>query len=122
MSIKIIKNYIILLVIFFSWVNLAHAGLEITEIMYAPEGGANYEWVEVYNNGSTSIDLNKYRFFHGETTSGPITLKSGDTTILQPSKYAIIAKSLTDYSWLNFSDMVFSASTLSLPDSGDNTY
>lgn len=122
MTKKIIKHYLILLVIFFSWVGFANANLEITEIMYAPEGGSNYEWVEVNNNGSDPIDLNKYRFFHGETTSGPITLKSGDTTVLQPSEYAIIAKSLTDYSWLDFSDMVFSASTLSLPDSGDNTY
>lgn len=122
MAIKIIKYYIVLSVMFFSWVNFASASLEITEIMYAPESGSDYEWVEIFNKGSSPIDLNKYRFFHGETNSGPITLKSGDTTILQPSKYVIIAKSLTDYDWLDFSDMVFSASTLSLPDSGDNTY
>ena len=117
-----LKYFIIFSVIFFSWVKLAHASLEITEIMYSPENGSDYEWVEIYNNGSTDIDLNKYRFFHGETTSGPITLKSGDSSILQPSQYAIIAKSLTDYSWLDFSGMIFSSSVLSLPDSGDNTY
>lgn len=119
---KKLKYFIIFLVIFFSGAKLAHASLEITEIMYSPENGSDYEWVEIYNNGSTDIDLNKYRFFHGETTSGPITLKIGESAILQPSKYAIIAKSLTDYSWLDFSDMVFSSSVLSLPDSGDNTY
>lgn len=107
---------------FFSWANLAHASLEITEIMYSPESGANYEWVEIYNNGTNSVDLTKYRFFHGETNSGPLTLKNGENTILPPSNYAIVAKSLTDYSWIDFSGMIFSSSTLSLPDSGDNTY
>ncbi len=116
-----LKYYIIVFIIFFSWANLAYANLEITEIMYSPEGGSDYEWIEVYNNGTTSVDLNKYRFFHGEN-SGPITLKIGESTILQSSKYAVIAKSQTDYNWLEFFDMVFSASVLSLPDSGDNTY
>ncbi|MCX6754354.1 MAG: lamin tail domain-containing protein [Candidatus Nomurabacteria bacterium] len=119
---KTSKQNIILFTIFFSWVNFAYANIEISEIMYSPEGGSNYEWVEIYNNGSTPVDLNKYRFFHGETNSSPISLKSGSTSILQPSKYAVIAKSLSDYSWLNFSDMIFSSSALSLPDSGDNTY
>lgn len=122
MTIKKIKYYIILLIVFFSWVSSANASLEITEIMYMPENGSSYEWVEIYNNGSTPIDLNKYRFFHGET-SGPITLKSGTTTVLQPSKYAIIAKSLTSgYSWLDFSGSIFSAGTLSLPDSSSGEY
>lgn len=107
---------------FFSFANLADASLEITEIMYSPESGADYEWVEIYNNGTTSIDLTKYRFFHGETNSGPLTLKNGENTILSPSNYAIIAKSFTDYSWIDFSGMIFSSSILSLPDSGDNTY
>lgn len=119
---KTLKRNIVLIALFFSWTNFANASLEISEIMYSPESGSDYEWIEIYNNSSTSIDLNKYRFFHGETNSGPITLKSGDTSILQPSKYAIVAKSLADYSWLDFSDMVFSSYTLSLPDSGDNTY
>jgi hypothetical protein len=117
-----LKFFIYLLTIFFSWVNFTYANLEISEIMYSPESGSDYEWIEIYNNGSTGVDLNKYRFFHGETNSGPITLKIGNNTFLQPSKYAIIAKSLADYSWLGFSDMVYSSSVLSLPDTGDNTY
>src|SRR3989344_6654656 len=104
--------------------NLVRADVIIDEIMYAPENGSNYEWIEIFNSGSESIDLESWRFFHGET-SGPLTLRNGDTTILQPSKYAIIAKSpsvVTNYDWLNFSGMILSASTISLPDSGDNTY
>ena len=122
MDINLLKKYFVFLLIFLGSFNIAHASLEITEIMYAPEGGSDYEWVEIFNNGTSPIDLNKSRFFHGQTISGPITLKVGDSSVLQPSKYAIISKSLTDYSWLNFSNMVFSSSVLSLPDSGDNTY
>lgn len=104
---------------FFSCVNLVHASLEITEIMYAPENGSDYEWVEIYNNDSTSIDLNKYIFFRGEKF-GSLILKNGSSAILQPNEYAIIAKSLTSgYSWLNFSGKIFSASTLSLPDNSE---
>ncbi len=112
-------------VLFFSSPLLVKADVVINEIMYAPATGSNYEWVEIYNSGSDPVDLNNYRFFHGEATSGPLTLRNGSTTVLQPSEYAIIAKSptvVTNYLWLNFSGMILSASTLSLPDSGTNTY
>ncbi len=112
-------------VLFFSSYHLVHADVVINEIMYAPTNGSNYEWVEIFNSGSSAVDLQGWRFFHGESTSGPLTLRNGSTTVLGPSEYAIIAKSpsvVTDYSWLNFSGMILSASTLSLPDSGSNTY
>jgi hypothetical protein len=119
---KKIKHFIFFILVFFSFAKFTHANLEITEIMYAPTAGADYEWVEIYNNGSSSVDLNKYRFFHGETNSGPLTLRSGSTSVLPSSSYAIIARNSTDYSWLNFSGMIFSASVLSLPDKMGNTY
>src|SRR3989338_7763670 len=118
-----------IIIFLFSFFNLAHANLIINEIMYAPVSGSDYEWVEIFNSGSDPVDLNNYRFFHGanetESNSGPLTLRNGSTTVLQPSEYAIIAKSpsvVIDYTWLNFSGIIFSASTVSLPDSGDNTY
>ena len=114
-----------LFAVFFCDLNLARAEVVINEIMYAPVGGSNYEWVEVYNSGSDSVDLSGWRFFHSESTSGPLTLRNGDSAILQSGGYAVIAKNpsvVTSYDWLNFSGMIFSASTLSLPDSGDNTY
>lgn len=103
----------------------AYAEVVINEIMYAPVNGSSYEWVEIFNSGSLPIDLQGWRFFHGESNSGPLTLRNGNTTILQPLEYAIIAKSpsvVTNYTWLNFSGMILSASTLSLPDGVDNTY
>jgi hypothetical protein len=120
MSKKIIL--VLMAVVFLSSARLAFASLIINEIMYAPANGSDYEWVEIFNNGSNAIDLDNYRFFHGENNSGPLTLRNGNTTVLQPSGYAIITKSLSDYTWLNSSLMILSASTLSLPDTGTNTY
>lgn len=127
MTIKIIKYYIILLVIFFSWTSFANVGLEITEIMYAPENGAGYDWVEIYNNGSDTIDMTDYRFFRGSNsengTSGPLTNRIG-SSILKPNEYAILASNMSNYSWLDFSGSIFSISSsiISLPSSGVNTY
>jgi len=111
------------MLIFLGGFNVAHAGLEINEIMYAPENGSNYEWVEIFNNSSKSVDLNSHRFFHGENSS-PISLKVGNSAILEPSKYAIIARSMSDYSWLNTSSPIFSSTSLSLSDDSSkyNTY
>ncbi|OGI58395.1 hypothetical protein A3F19_01430 [Candidatus Nomurabacteria bacterium RIFCSPHIGHO2_12_FULL_37_29] len=127
MSKKIILFFIS--IIFFSGFHLTYANVVINEIMYAPQSGSNYEWVEIFNSGNTLVDLEGWRFFHGQdavsSPSGPLTLRNGNTTILEPSEYAIIAKSpsvVTDYVWLNFSGMILSASTLSLPDGAENTY
>lgn len=119
------KKLILVGFVFLFSFNLARAEVVINEIMYAPASGSNYEWVEIFNSGTTPIDLQGWRFFHGEANSGPLTLRNGNTTILQPSGYAVIAKNpsvVTDYAWLNFSGMILSASTLSLPDGADNTY
>jgi hypothetical protein len=115
------RKYLRIIIIFFLLTNIAYANLEISEIMYAPEKGADYEWVEIYNNSLDSIDLNKYRFFHGQN-SGPLTLRKGNSYILGPYNYALITKSSKDYSWLDVPNMVLSSSVLSLPDKGDNTY
>jgi hypothetical protein len=115
------KKYLIIIIIFFLFTNKVKAGLEITEIMYAPSLGADYEWVEIYNDSSQTINLDKYRFFHGQN-SGPFSLKKGESYILGPYSYALITKSLKDYTWLNVPNLVLSSSVLSLPDRGDNTY
>lgn len=115
------KKYLIIIIIFFLFTNKVKAILEITEIMYAPILGADYEWVEIYNNSDKKIDLDKYRFSHGQN-SGPLTLRMGDSYFLSPYSYALITKSLKDYTWLNVPNLVLSSSVLSLPDRGDNTY
>ena len=40
-----------------------HAGdLVISELMYKPEDGSNYEFIELYNSGKNTIDLDGFRF------------------------------------------------------------
>jgi len=50
MSIKIIKYYIVLLIIFFSWVSLANADVIINEVQLSPTGE---RFVELYNQDSS---------------------------------------------------------------------
>jgi len=54
MIIKIIKNYIILLVVFFSWVNIVNAEVFINEVQLSP---IEERFIELYNSGNSSINL-----------------------------------------------------------------
>ena len=40
--------------------------LVVTEVMYKPNGGDAYEFLELFNNGTTPINLTGYRFPQGE--------------------------------------------------------
>jgi len=112
--------------IFFFKFSLAYAGVVINEIMYAPQSGSSYEWVEIFNSGSESVDLAGWRFFYDSngdkiydpSESHPLTLQQGSNSTLSSFQHALIAKSpsvVTDYVWLNFSGTIFSA-TFSLSD------
>lgn len=63
--------------------------LKITEIMYNPSGVDNpWEWIEVYNNGTTSIDLSGYVL---DDASG-VALAASNISIglLEPQQSAIL--------------------------------
>jgi hypothetical protein len=48
----------------------AEAALLITEVVYDEAGtDADGEWIEIYNNGSTTLDLSNYKFGDEETPS-----------------------------------------------------
>lgn len=65
------KKIIIGLFIFLCGFSFSHASLEISEVMYNPEGtDTNREWVEVYNNGSAAVDIGSWYFYEGETYHG----------------------------------------------------
>src|SRR3989344_7115651 len=72
--------------------------LSITEIMYNPDGSdTGREWIEVYNGGSSVVDLVDWIFFEAETNhevayySGPTTVASGSYAIIasDPEKFKI---------------------------------
>ena len=73
-------------------ISRVHAAIVFSEVMYDPPG-TDSPWIEVYNNGTQSVDLTKYYLY----TDGPastrhgITKKGAGTTSISPGGYAIIA-------------------------------
>ncbi len=68
----------------------------INEIMYNPKGSdSNREWVEIYNNGETAVDISKWKIFEGET-GHLLSLKGGPNTI-DAKQYAVIADDVEQF-------------------------
>ena len=73
----------------------AHAAILITEVMYdypGSEGSGDHDWVEVYNNGQSTIDLggSTVRFME-RGSNHLITSFEGGSIVLAPGAVAIIA-------------------------------
>ena len=89
----------------------------INEIMYNPAGADNYrEWIEVFNNGESSVDLSQWKFFENEVNH-KLTLIQG-SNILSSRAYAVITNNeeLSDYP--TYSGILFKSS-FSLKNSGE---
>ncbi|OHA89084.1 MAG: hypothetical protein A2653_00405 [Candidatus Zambryskibacteria bacterium RIFCSPHIGHO2_01_FULL_43_25] len=109
-----------LLILAFAFPLFAGASIEISEIMYdLPGTDSGREWVEVYNSGSSEVDLSALKFFEANTNHG-LTVSQGDPNI-PTGGYAIIAddpsKFLAD--WPAFSGVIFSSS-FSLSNTGES--
>lgn len=95
------NKYLFLVLIFFvPLLKVSAASISITEIMYDLEGtDTAHEWIEVYNNSGSTIDLTKYKFVESGTAHS-ISHFEGSTDLLN-GEYAIIADNpnnfLTDY-------------------------
>jgi hypothetical protein len=62
----------------------------ISEIMYDPSGiESKKEWIELYNNGTLSVDMNGWKLNDG--TAKNLTLYRG-SFILQEGSFAVIAR------------------------------
>jgi hypothetical protein len=100
---------------FFSCVNLVHANLEITEIMYNPNlSGTDYDWIEIHNNGTRIEDLTKYYFYADANGISSTSTRHGITGVnaLDSNEYAIITSDSIDNfkSKYAFSGTVFHSS------------
>jgi len=62
-------------------------GLRITEIMYNPIKGSDYEFVELQNVGAQPLDLTGVRFTRGINFGFP-------ETILDPGEYVVVVKDI----------------------------
>ena len=62
--------------------------LRLTEIMYNPPGGSEYEFVELHNSGDSEVPLGWYQF------DGIAYTFDGDATIA-PGRYIVLASTTT---------------------------
>jgi hypothetical protein len=70
----------------------SHAAIMLSEVMYDPQnGGANREWVELFNNGQSSVDLSGWQFGKSVTDSWTSAFPAGTT--LAPQKALVITPS-----------------------------
>ena len=67
------------------------AGLRVTEIMYAPSGGGDFEFIELQNTGAVTLALDGVRFTRG------ITYTFGPGVSLEAGQYIVICKNRTSF-------------------------
>jgi len=67
------------------------SGIVINEIMYAP-ASPEPEWVEIYNNSVSAINIKNWKIADESTQNSPITITSGDR-IVNANDYLVISKS-----------------------------
>jgi hypothetical protein len=122
-SIKTLSKSILILFILNVKVTFAQ---EITEIMYDPIGSnTGKNWIEVYNNTSSSINLSNYIFYEDNVNhriSNPVSsvyINPNGNTLL-PGEYAVIVDNVTTFlsTYIGFSGKLFDSS-FSLSQSGD---
>lgn len=85
--------------------------------MYDLEGSdSGREWIEVYNNGSSSVDLSSYTFFEADTNH----VLSGTPSLVPAGAYAVIADNPDVFStdWPSYTGLLFDSS-FSLNNSGE---
>ena len=109
------------ILLFFTTAHLVWASLEVTEIMYAPDtADAEHEWIEVYNNGDSELDLSSWSVGDYDTKWHYHGIESDSLAILGPGSYAIIGQTSTSKftefisnfkdEWANESPLFFRAS------------
>jgi len=65
-------------------------GLRVSELMYHASSGSNYDYIELYNIGETTLDLNGVRLNNGiDFTFGQM--------LLDPGQYVVVVKNLTAF-------------------------
>jgi predicted secreted protein len=74
----------------------AQSDVKINEIMYNPPGtDADLEWIELYNNDTTAINITGWKFYEADTNHR-LTLVQG-SMIIPVTGYAIIADNATAF-------------------------
>ncbi len=70
--------------------------LKVTEVMYNPIGGKDYEFIELYNSGSEILDLSGLKMVEDEVILFDFT--NSPITSLAPDDYVLIVENLAAFS------------------------
>ena len=70
--------------------------LRVTEVMYNPIGGSDYEFIELYNSGPKTLDLTPLKMVEGETIR--FDFSNSPVTSLVPGEYVLIVNNLKAFS------------------------
>lgn len=78
--------------------NVSYAGIVINEIMYDVQGtDSGREWVELYNQDQTEVDISDYKFLESTDASNHgLTLVSG-SLVIPANGYAVIVSDSTKF-------------------------
>ena len=91
---KVVLALLPVIIFFCAKPHLAHANVVINEIMYdLPGTDTDHEWVEIYNNGASSVDLTGWKFSDGSNhnlNAPPVNGGQGSLT-LAAGGYAVLA-------------------------------
>lgn len=95
----------LVIIVFFVFAQEISAGLEITEVMYDPEGSdVNREWVKIYNNGNEEIKIisgksdSSWRIGDGESgetlhyISEDLNIKAGEYAVISKNKETFLSE------------------------------
>lgn len=116
------KEYTVLFfgLVLFVLAKTAFASIVISEIMYDPDGSdTNREWLELYNNGSSDVDISGWKLFEADTNHG-LSSYSGGTSIASDGYVVITVDPATFLSEWSTSVPLFDSS-FSLINSGGET-
>ncbi|MDO8555229.1 MAG: lamin tail domain-containing protein [bacterium] len=109
-----------LILVFYPFVSSASVG--VSEIMYDVEGAdSGREWLEIFNNGTVSVDLSGWRLYEADVNHKINLIKETDNFILLANAFAVIADDAAKFlaDWPNFSGKIF-GSSFSLSNTGEN--
>ena len=92
---------IISIIFYLSFFNWVRANVIISEILYSPTTG---QWIEIYNDTDSSIDLIKYKILDsGASTNGhSISAVSGGTNLVPAHSFAVVAKAPDNFGTVSF--------------------
>ena len=68
--------------------------LRVTELMFDPAGGSDYEFIELCNTSGQTLDLTDVKFSDGIS----FAFATGSVTSLEPGEYVLVVKNLAAFS------------------------